>query len=182
MSAANPAYLITLFEKDAYVGGMMITDHHGIPLDFKYTDQVTPTKVQRIIYGSVMEQYIRNHVIIGALVQELKQQPNFFVVSQHQIFEIQEANSLPVIALQRTQFNALGEPGAVNRAKENEILLQGRPETPPTRVIFGEMQVEQQETIIKDLIYLAKFMDLVEPMERLEEALKVLCLDKNGDL
>jgi len=178
MTNPTPGYLITLLENGAYLGGVMITNDHGIPVDFKYTDSVNPTKVQRIIYGSVLEQYIRNHVIIGAISKEIVNQPSFYVVNQHQLYEIQEANNLTLISVQRTQFAALGEKGTVNRSKENECLLQGWNDPHPLRVIFGSMPVDQQEHIVKDLIYLSKHMDLVEPLERLETALKSLRLDK----
>jgi len=181
MSHPTPGYLVTLYENGAFLGGLMITNDRGIPIDFKYTDPVTPSKVQRIIYGSVLEQYIRNHVIIGAILKETVNQPSFYVASPHQLFEIQEANSLPMISVQRTQFAALGEKGGVSRSKDNECLLQGWSDPHPLRVLFGATPVDQQEAIIKDLIHLSRHMDLAEPLERLEKALKSLCLEKSQD-
>lgn len=181
MSQPTPGYLTTLCEAGTYVGGIMITDQHGIPKDFKYTDPVSPTKVQRIIYGSVLEKYIRNHVIVGVLVKEIAAQPAFFVVQQHQLAEIEEANQLPLIALQRTQFASLGDRGAVSRSKENECLVQGYSAPHPLRVIFGSITPTSQDTMIKDLVALTRHMDPVEPLERLEKALKSICLDKNLD-
>lgn len=175
---ATPAYMITLLEQGSYLGGVMLTDDHGIPLDFKYTVPVVPTKIQRIIYGSVLEQYIRNHVVIGALSKEISRSPSFFVVPQHQLYEIEEANnSLRVVSLQRTQLSQIGEPGTVTRGKENECLLQGT-EKHPLRVLFGKIPAEQQEIVIKELVELTRHMDLIEPLERLEQALKSLCVEK----
>ena len=181
MSNPNPGYLITLFEQGAYLGGIMITTDRGIPIDFKYTEPVSPTKVQRIIYGPVLEMYIRNHVIIGAMTGEIANQPSFFIVSPHQLFDIEEANQLTLVSVQRTQFASLGKEGMVSRSKDNECLLQGFNDPHPMRVVFGSMPVPQQEGIIKDLTYLSKHMDLTEPLERLESALKSLCLEKNQD-
>lgn len=182
MGNVTPAYLVTLHEQGSYLGGVMVTDDHGIPLDFKYTVPVVPTKVQKIIYGSVLEQYIRNHVVIGALAKELVQQPPFFVVPQHQIFDIEEANSgMNLVSLQRTQFSPMGK-GEVNRSKDNECLLQGWQEGNPLRVIFGGMPAEQQETVLKCLVEVTRHMDILEPLERLEQALKTLCVEKNPDL
>lgn len=182
MANPTPGYLVTLFEGGAYFGGVMITNDRGLPLDFKYTDPVMPTKAQRIIYGSVLEQYIRNHVIIGAITQKLELNPSFFVVSQHQIYDIEEAHDMPLISVNRTQFASLGEKGTVSRAKENECLLQPFNDSPhPLRILFGNMPIDRQEALLKDLIYLTKHMDLVEPLERLETAVKSLCLEKNQD-
>jgi hypothetical protein len=179
MTNAFPGYLITLSEKGTFLGGMMITDRYGIPKDFKYTDPVTPTKVQRIIYGSVLERYIRNHVIVGALIKEVNMQPSFYVVPHHQMESIGEAHSLLLISLQRTQFTSLGATGTVNRSKERECLIQGHGSEHPIRILFGKVPIDQQEPIIKELVALTKSMDIVEPRERLEAALKSICLEKN---
>lgn len=179
MSQPIPAYLLTLFENNAYLGGVMITDHHGVPLDFKYTDPTVPTKVQRILYGKVLEQYVRYDVIVGALCKDLEHQPSFFVVSQHQLFDIAEVNNnLTLVSLQRTQFNPLGEKGTVTRSKDNEVLVQGWSDPSPLRVVFGKSTPDVQEGIIKDVLSLSKHMDVVEPLERVETVLKTLIMEK----
>jgi len=181
MSNTTPGYLTTLFEQGSYLGGIMITNEQGFPVDFKYTEPVVPTKVQRIIYGSVLEQYIRNHVIIRSMVKELDQTPSFYIVSQHQIHDIADDSGLVLVSVQRTQFSSLGEKGTVTRSKENECLLQGWTDPHPLRVVFGAMPSEQQESVLKELIHLSRHMDVVEPLERLEKALKNLCLEKSQD-
>ena len=39
-----------------------------------------------------------------------------------------------------------------------------------------------RETVIKELVDLTRHMDLIEPLDRLEQALKTLCVEKNQDL
>jgi hypothetical protein len=182
MSQPIPAYLLTLHENGAYLGGVMITDHHGVPLDFKYTDPTVPTKVQRILYGKVLEQYVRYDVIVGALCKDLDYHPSFFVVSQHQLFEIAEVNSsLTLLSVQRTQFNPLGDKGTVTRSKENECLVQGWSDPSPLRLVFGRSTADVQEGIIKDVLALSKHMDIVEPIERVETVLKTLIMEKGHE-
>jgi len=170
----SPGYLITLFESGAYLGGVLITNERGYPVDFRYSDPVVPGEAERILYGPTMEDYIRNEVLIGTLAAEIANQPPFYVVPSHQLFEIAEVNDLPLIALQRTQLAPLGEKGVVHRAKDNECLVQGWTDQYPIRVVFGQMPVEQQETVLKDLAYLTKTMDVVEPLERLEKLVQHL--------
>jgi len=174
MSQPIPGYLVTSQEAQTFLGGTMITDHHGIPIDFKYTDPITPTKVQRIIYGSVLETYIRNHVLISALAKEIGVPPSFFIVLPEQLKAIQEAQELLVISLQRTQFASLGDPGSVNRGKEGDCLLQGCHGPHPLRVVFGTVETSRQKAILDDLVRLSRHMDVVEPLERLQTALKSL--------
>jgi len=176
----SPGYLITLFEHGAFLGGVLITNERGYPIDFRYSDPVIPGEAERILYGPTMEDYIRNEVIIGTLAAEITNQPPFYVVPSHQLFEISEVNDLPLIAVQRTKLPPLPEKGEANRAKENEVLLQGWNDQHPTRVLFGKMAVEQQETVLKDLVYLTKTMDVVEPLERLEKLVQHLWQSKRS--
>jgi hypothetical protein len=36
----------------------MVIDHRGYPLEFRCTTPVKPTPIQKIIYGSLLDQYI----------------------------------------------------------------------------------------------------------------------------
>lgn len=176
-----PGYLLTMTDAGTYVGGMMVCDPYGIPKDFKYTDPIQPTRIQRIIYGNVLDKYIRNHVLFHALVKEVAGNPSFIVVPPLQLEELEAGGSYTFLAIQRTQVPAMGEKGSVVRAKESECLLQGWFDDHPFRIVFGSLGPEQQDRCLKDLLSLAKTMDLAEPMERLEKALRAVCLEKNAD-
>ena len=179
MSNPIPGYLTTRYENGSYTGGLIITDKYAIPIDFKYTAPQTPTDEQRLIYGLSLERYVRDHVIVGALIKEVTSPPSFYVVSQHELFELEETTKLSLMSLQRTQFPAIGEKGTINRAKDNECLVQSWMDPHPVRVIFGQASVELQEEMLKDLVFLAKTMDITEPLERLEKALKVFGQEKH---
>ena len=40
--------------EDVFMGGAMVTDASGLPLEFRYTEPVRATKLQRILYGDVL--------------------------------------------------------------------------------------------------------------------------------
>ncbi|MCB1051094.1 MAG: hypothetical protein H6510_00165 [Acidobacteria bacterium] len=179
--SVSPGYLLTMTDAGAYVGGMMVCDHYGIPKDFKYTDPIVPNKIQRIIYGNVLDKYIRNHVLFGALLKEISGNPSFIVVPTLQIDEMEAQANQVFVSIQRTQMNGLGEKGQIMRAKENECLLQGWHSENPYRLVFNDLDPAQQDRTLKDLLSLVRTMDIAEPMERLEKALRAVCLEKNAD-
>ena len=178
MSHPIPGYLHTHERQGVFLGGTMITDHHGIPLDFKYTEPIRPTAVQKTIYGAVLHTYIRHHVLIGALAREAGVPPAFYITAAANLEAAQEASGLNLIALERTQFASLVEKGSTSRAKENECLIQGWNETHPMRVQFGTLPRGVQDPILQSLILLSRTMDVIEPLERLETALERLCLEQ----
>ena len=67
--------------EDVFMGGAMVTDAYGLPLEFRYTEPVRATKLQRILYGDVLEKYIHGDVIAGNLISRLEQKPDLFLVS-----------------------------------------------------------------------------------------------------
>jgi hypothetical protein len=181
MANTAAGYLTTLCENGTYVGGLMLTDRFGIPLDFQYTEPVIPSRVQKIIYGSVLDRYIRHHVIVPALLKDLTHQPPFFMVDLHQLAAMDQANSGRVfLNLQRTSFPPLGPVGTLNRAKTSETMLQCQSEEHPLRIVFGDVPLEIQEGVLKDLSLLTADMEITEPFTRLEAALKAICLDKSA--
>ena len=42
------AYFMAVKEGASYLGGLLVTDTSGIPLDFRYTEPITPTRLQSI--------------------------------------------------------------------------------------------------------------------------------------
>ena len=69
-------------EKEMYLGGLMVVDSRGIPVEFKYTDTIKPSKLQKVLYGGVLEKYLKEEVIIGNLVDKLEIKPEIYVVDK----------------------------------------------------------------------------------------------------
>ena len=40
------------------MGGLLLTDESGIPLDFRYVEPITPTKLQAVLYGKALESHL----------------------------------------------------------------------------------------------------------------------------
>ncbi|HNX97400.1 MAG TPA: hypothetical protein PKK12_06945, partial [Candidatus Aminicenantes bacterium] len=63
MERLKIGYLSGIRVDDQFIGGVMITDSTGIPLEFKYTEPIRPTRIHQIIFGRVLERYIHEEVI-----------------------------------------------------------------------------------------------------------------------
>jgi len=40
---------------DSHIGGILVVNQSGLPIEFKYTDPVIPTQLQKILYGKSLE-------------------------------------------------------------------------------------------------------------------------------
>jgi len=170
--------LSTAVADDVYMGGAMVTDIYGLPLEFRYTEPVVATKLQRILYGDVLERYIQTDVILAHLIENLESKPSLFVPVNAEFLGAVEGASRTVVWLGETRNAPLAEIGAQQTIGPDEILLQLGTSGAPARLRFSEQSdantaVKRAETV-RVLLEAGKSMDLIEPMRRIEKAVKLL--------
>jgi hypothetical protein len=66
----NLGYLVVLQENGGYVGGYMVINSLGRPLEFRLSSAVQPNKVQQILYAQTLDPYICGELIGKALVDK----------------------------------------------------------------------------------------------------------------
>lgn len=170
------AYFVAMKEGPSYLGGLLITDASGIPLDFRYTEPITPTKLQSVLYGKALEGHLKEEVIQKTLLKELKQSVDLFVLPGSDLPTQSPAElKCPVLSLQKSQESPLPKVGESFRANPREVLLQVMDGANPLRVIFGtEVDMPSQESALQRLLEAGYQMDLLEPLERVQTALRTL--------
>jgi hypothetical protein len=174
MAAHRIGYLTCVETMGRYVGALMVTDGAGIPLEFKYTEPIKPTRIQAILYGGALERYIKLEVIRTKLVKALQNRPEVIFVDNTDLSLLGASEGIPVVALQRARIPPLGGAGEVKRPKENELIAQTQEGADPLRLIFEGMQQEVIERIAGLVIDAGRAADLAEPLERLEKAIEAL--------
>ena len=170
------AYFVAMKEGASYLGGLLLTDTSGIPLDFRYTEPITPTKLQSVLYGKALEPHLKEEVIQKTLLKELKSAPDLFILPPAEMAGGWNGDSkCPALALQKTQETAMPHVGETFRVSPREVLLQGGEGAAPLRVIFAQaMELATQEQALQKLMEAAYQMDPVEPLDRVATALQTL--------
>ncbi len=170
------AYFMAVKEGASYLGGLLVTDTSGIPLDFRYTEPITPTRLQSILYGKSLEPHLKEEVIQKTLLKELKTAPDLFIISVTELAGGWSGDAkYPVLAVQKSQESPLAKVGETFRAGPRELLLQLTDGSAPLRVVFAASvdAITQEQAVLK-LLEAGYHMDLVEPMERVAAALQSL--------
>lgn len=81
------------------LGGMLITDNTGIPLEFVVTTAVKTTAAQRILYGKRLRSYIAINPCVKQLLQNVKTKPRVLFVENDWLLGIHEHADIPVLQL-----------------------------------------------------------------------------------
>jgi hypothetical protein len=178
MEKVRIGYFSTLKVEDQFIGGVMVTDSLAIPLEFKYTDAIRPTKIHQIIFGKVLVRYIHEEVIKKNLLKEVRSAPAVYLVGELELLGDEAPGRVPLVAVQKTPLPALEAVGAFQRVKDKEVLAQPGTSTSPLRLTFHTPELDVQEKVLSCIRSVIDTMDLLEPFDRVETALKALCQNR----
>jgi len=170
--APRPGYLVVRVEPDGtYLGGLMVTDEHGLPLDFRYTDPVTPTRLQRVLYGGVLDRYLRSEVVLKTLLAALGERPTLLLVDDERLLD-EPTGDCPVALVAPSRAGVIGPPGATRDEAPGAFLLQVADGAHPLRVALADP--DGAARVSDALVRLGEGMDLLEPAERVRGALDLI--------
>jgi hypothetical protein len=172
-------YVLSLAVADqVYMGGAMVTDGAGLPLEFRYTEPVRATKLQRVLYGDVLEKYIHGEVIAANLVSRLEQKPSLYLVADPVLLTFLQSAGRNSAALAPTRVPPLKEYGAEQDGAEDDFLLQLSDSGSPVRVrLAPEIDGALRTDIARSLIEVGRTMDPLEPLARIGAAVRMLWQD-----
>jgi hypothetical protein len=179
MEKINIGYFATFKNEEQYIGGVMITNDQSIPIEFKYTEPIKPTRIHKIIFGKVLEKYIGEEVIKKNLLKEIKNVPSIFFVMELELLGEDTVNHVPLVALQNTSLPGLSTAGEFQRVKEKEIIVQPLTSKNPLKLTFFSPEPDVQEKVMNTLRSFIDKIDIYEPFSRIETALKALCQTKS---
>ncbi len=143
--------------EQGYVGGMLITNRQGRPLEFQCTTAVRPNRTQEILYGPTLGAFVLGDLIGRVLVEKASVKPHLILTERPEFLELRSHISLPVLLLTQEK----SEPAdslLVRLGKQQMRLHDGYP--------ADRAVVEREgEQVPRDA-------DLREPFARIREALQ----------
>ncbi len=154
-------YLLVKKIENKHLGGILVINDIGIPVEFKYSEPVTPTKLQEIIYGNSLEYFLHVEIIAKGLVQKLENRPELILVNDPNL--VFDKNIVMITFL----------PQVVPEKKENnEAIINVNNSS--IRITFQENS-KIDENIIRKIVDIATRIDIIEPFDRIERALEYIC-------
>jgi hypothetical protein len=169
-------YFCHLAVDERHMGAILVTNQIGIPVEFKYTEPVTATRLHRILYGAVLERYLHETVIRERLGREIRSLPEYFIAPYSEREYLGPLAGRPMMALQRANLPPGEAPGPFLRVREKEVLAELE-EGPAVRIMFSTADDAEQHRMVGSLQESARTMDVLEPLDRIRVALEALCLE-----
>lgn len=95
-TACNLGFLTVLQEPAGFVGGYLVTNQWGRPLEFRLSTAVQPNRVQQILYGTTLQGYICADLIGKTLVDKTVARPQFLFTDSEHVLNLRLHVSVPV--------------------------------------------------------------------------------------
>lgn len=171
------AYLIVIADeaRASYVGGIMVADGRGLPVEFRYTQPIRPSRLQRVLYGGALDGYVRRDVIATRLLRDLEHKPAGIVVREDTLLALGVGSAAPVLHVFQSNLDQLGRVGSTKEVDASSVLIQLAEGRGPVRVTVATEDATLLTACRDLLLTAAATMDPLEPLIRVEEAIELLC-------
>ncbi|WP_286846241.1 MULTISPECIES: hypothetical protein [Aminobacterium] len=169
-------YLLIEENNNTYRGAVLITDFRGIPMDFRYTDPVSPTRIERVLYGNALDVYLREELILQSLVSSVEMKPVLWICREDSFLApLRKVSRGKVVTLSDTARSFLNQTGNMEPQIEKGVfLLQVDPVSSPLRLCVESEREGEANDISAILVEAARTMELLEPFTRIEKALRAI--------
>jgi len=154
-TAINVGFLTVFSENGGHVGGYLVTNSWGRPLEFRLSTAVQPNRVQQILYGHTLTSYVCVDLIGKALVEKASTPIHLLVTDSVNVLPLRAQLEVPVVA-------AIANDGELDTFTHPRASV----------AIALPVGTAGDETVVRGLLdRLDASLDLAEPFTRIREAM-----------
>jgi hypothetical protein len=158
-----------------FVGGLLVTNQFGRPLEFQCTAPLKPNRAQEILYGPTLIPYVLGDLIGRTLVEKVGVKPHLILTERNDLLPLRDLVSIPVACVdeqagsERTSRStdqlaaSASEPGIAGTSPQFRLGRQ--------ILRFHAAHADDQAIAQQGAATVPQDADLREPFERVREAL-----------
>ena len=150
----NLGFLSVFQEGGGHVGGYLVTNAWGRPLEFRLSSAVQPTKVQQILYGDTLHAYLCGELIGKTLLDKTATPVQCVVTDNPLALDLRLRLDIPVALLH---------------------VGQDAPSAPPGLMVQPNLYCHSRQpgdvAAIREVLARIPSLDLAEPFARIKEAM-----------
>ena len=186
VEAENKNFLIGFFlylnegDSEHLRGGILVVDRRGKPLEFRCTSPVKPTAIQRLLYGkSLLVPHVAIDLMGIPLVKSLRERPLALFVRDPQLLGLRTTVDLPVVHLRRQgESFELSSEDKPQGAEKPFVIESLSGQFQPVIATAHWKYESELDPLRAELSSFFAEADLLEPFERLANALKEIAHQK----
>jgi hypothetical protein len=160
----NLGFLTVLRETNGYLGGYLVTNVWGRPLEFRLSSAVQPNRVQQILFSATLEPYICADLIGKTLVDKTPSPVQMIVTDRERVLDLRNRVDYPVVWLCPSDGQAAAEH------TESGVPTPSRKSSQRPFACHPRF-MEDMDSVRRLLSQLDHAFDLAEPFSRIHEAI-----------
>lgn len=147
-------FLTAVEEGDrGFVGGLLVTNRFGRPLEFQCTAPVKPNRSQQILYGPTLRPFVLGELLGRTLLEKIGVKPNLVLVESRELLDLRPNISLGLALL-------------VDAKSPDSVQALGK-----HGLAFHADYPNDRSEVARHAAGIPQDADLKEPFERVREAL-----------
>lgn len=155
-------FLTVLHEPSGYLGGFLVTNLWGRPLEFRLSSAVQPNRVQQILYAGTLQAYIHADLIGKNLVEKSSSPVHLLVTDREPVLDLRWKVNMPVVWLAPTDLPP--DPQSITVPRGDGALAA-------TNLLCHPRFPQDAHAARELLDQLDPSFDLTEPFTRVREAI-----------
>ena len=160
----------------SFLGGYLVLNASGRPLEFQCTAPVKANRAQEILYGPTLHPYLWGEQIGGALISKSRTRPLFVCTDQVHTLAVRPTVDLPVIqVLPATKQPGIATPQSNQTAT---AISEAAQQSPAERLVLGRYACALSCSHLTDRVAVERAwqthlddLHLREPFDRIREAI-----------
>jgi hypothetical protein len=159
----NIGFLTVLHESTGYMGGYLVTNQWGRPLEFRLSTAVQPNRVQQVLYGETLKPYICADLIGRTLVEKTATPAQIILTDTEVALDLRLRLEAPLAWI--------APPGTPARSSSPALNPCPCPNRAAQGLIFCHTQYPKDVPAIREALDRCDALDFTEPFARIREAI-----------
>jgi hypothetical protein len=157
-------------EQHGLLGGYLVLNHAGRPLEFHCTSGVKPNRAQEILFGPTLSSYLYGEQIGQTLVSKSSLAPQLICTNHPQALAVREYVQSPVVLVERDA----AETGKTYRvdAAHSAPAVQLLKKRGGDRILLANDRQGERDLVEASLNAIAESFELSEPFARIVNAIE----------
>lgn len=156
-------FLTVFAEGPSFLGGYLVTNSWGRPVEFRLSTAVQPNKVQQILYGNTLTEYLCAELIGKTLVEKSGTPVHLLVTDSPNVLPIRTRLEIPTVMVRPAD--------AISEAAPDQPMIRLDHQRSTMPLWWKEEHRDDHDFIRAVLDKLDPALELTEPFARIREAM-----------
>jgi hypothetical protein len=151
-----------LHEPGGYLGGYLVTNLWGRPLEFRLSTAVQPNRVQQVLYAHTLAGYVCGELIGKTLFDKTATPAQVVLTDSYDAFGLRRCVDVPIV------WAAANDPRAAGLAEQGAVV---RPAAGGRGPLLAHPDFPDDRPPLRELFERLSGLDVVEPFTRIRDAI-----------